>query len=122
MGGKKKGNCSIILSRLDSNVISPLFWSLLDFIHLAGIESNFGNEAEARSKLFASISGKSTVTSLTDGGARKKNHLHEWWGGGGGGEKGRRNALKRTNCAEESCAHDDTAVRHVHRITKAQRR
>lgn len=53
-------------------ILVPFFWSLLDFIHLAGIESNFGNEAEARSKLFASISGKSTVTSLTDRGAGKK--------------------------------------------------
>lgn len=70
-------------------LLVPFFWSLLDFIHLAGIESNFGDEAEARSKLFASISGKSAATPLTDGGARKKNHLHE------GGRNGRREFFRK---------------------------
>lgn len=112
---EKRGNCSIIRSRLDSNVISPLFfWSLLDFIHLADIESNFGNEAEANC-LHQSVGRAQLLHSQIEA-PGKKNHLRE------GGKNRQRNPLKRTNCVEESCARDDTAVRHVHQITKVQRR
>lgn len=77
--GKKRGNCSIIWSRLKRNGISPLFWSLLDFIHLAGIESNVGNEAEAN--CLHQSAGRAQLHMEEP---EKKNHLRD--GGKTGGE------------------------------------